>query len=191
VIRSEARAAIGLDDLIPTYDVRSRHEGVAMAPARDVWAAVDRLRFADASPWVRVLLRLRGIPDLSHLTLRRSLDRLGFRVLVDRPGEELIAGVMGRFWALDERGTSLVTPVDGRELIEFDVPGYAAAVLSLRLEPVDEGRTRIVTETRVRGTDAAARRRLAAYWLLIRPFSGFLRRDLLRAVARLAEVAAG
>jgi hypothetical protein len=43
------------------------------------------------------------------------------------------------------------------------------------------------TETRIYLTDAAARRRFGAYWLMIRPFSGLIRRLWLRAAKRRAE----
>jgi hypothetical protein len=49
------------------------------------------------------------------------------------------------------------------------------------------GLTDVITETRVRCVDDAARRRFAIYWFLIRVFSGWLRRDLLRRIARIAE----
>ena len=45
----------------------------------------------------------------------------------------------------------------------------------------------MITETRVRCVDDRARRRFALYWLLIKVFSGWLRRDFLRKVARIAE----
>ena len=46
---------------------------------------------------------------------------------------------------------------------------------------------RLETETRVFLTDAAARRRFGAYWLVVRPFSGLTRRLWLRAAKRRAE----
>ena len=42
------------------------------------------------------------------------------------------------------------------------------------------------TETRVLLTDAASRRKFRAYWTLIRPFSGLIRRVWLRAIAHRA-----
>ena len=53
--------------------------------------------------------------------------------------------------------------------------------------PLEDGSTLLSTETRVRCVDDEARRRFALYWLLIRVFSGWLRRDLLRKIAHIAE----
>ncbi len=42
------------------------------------------------------------------------------------------------------------------------------------------------TETRVQLTDARSRRSFRRYWLVVRPFSGLVRRAWLRAIARRA-----
>jgi hypothetical protein len=49
-------------------------------------------------------------------------------------------------------------------------------------EPAASGST-LHTETRVRAADRATRRRFRAYWLVVRPFSGLIRRSWLRAAA--------
>jgi hypothetical protein len=51
--------------------------------------------------------------------------------------------------------------------------------------------TLLETETRVLATGPRAKRAFAAYWLVVRPGSGLIRRELLRAVARRAESAGG
>ena len=48
---------------------------------------------------------------------------------------------------------------------------------------------RLVTETRVRLTDETARRSFRGYWLVVRPFSGLVRRSWLKAAKRRAESA--
>jgi hypothetical protein len=62
--------------------------------------------------------------------------------------------------------------------------------MNFHLEDEDRG-TRLVTETRVRATDAAAERRFAAYWRLIYPGSAFIRRMWLDAIRRKAESTPG
>jgi hypothetical protein len=52
------------------------------------------------------------------------------------------------------------------------------------LSPVAGGRTLVETTTLCEATDDVARRRFAAYWLVVRPFSGLVRRDLLHVLAR-------
>lgn len=48
-----------------------------------------------------------------------------------------------------------------------------------------DGRT-LTTETRVRAADLRSRRSFRLYWLVIRPFSGLIRHEWLRAVAKRA-----
>ena len=66
-------------------------------------------------------------------------------------------------------------------------PGVAKAVMNFRIEEATEGACFVFTETRVHATDAAARRRFAPYWAIIRPGSGFIRRMWLRAIKHRAE----
>ena len=71
-------------------------------------------------------------------------------------------------------------------LMRFGEPGYAKMAMDLRALPDGEG-ARLETETRIFLTDSAARRRFAPYWLVVRPFSGLIRRRWLRAAKRRAE----
>ena len=71
----------------------------------------------------------------------------------------------------------------------FDEPGWAKMAMDLRARPDGDGST-LETETRVYLTDRASRRRFAAYWLVIRPFSGLVRRSWLRAAKHEAEATA-
>jgi hypothetical protein len=87
------------------------------------------------------------------------------------------AGI-GRPWSV--RGG--MRPVaDARSFREFAEPGWAKMAVNFR---VADGV--LSTETRVWLTDAASRRAFIAYWLVIRPFSGLIRRAWLTAAARRA-----
>jgi hypothetical protein len=51
----------------------------------------------------------------------------------------------------------------------------------------DLGTTRLATETRVLCLDDESRRRFRLYWLFIGPFSGLIRRKILRSIKHEAE----
>jgi hypothetical protein len=72
------------------------------------------------------------------------------------------------------------------DFVRFDEPGWAKLAVDLRAGPHPDGAL-LETETRVYLTDAWARRRFAGYWLVVRPFSGLVRRLWLRAAKRRAE----
>jgi len=102
----------------------------------------------------------------------------GFMGLDERPGEELVVGAIGRFWSPVGNKPRRVEDFAG-----FAEPGYAKAALNFSVRPEGDG-SRITTETRIAGTDAAAARKFRRYWLLIRPGSGAIRRSWLKAIRR-------
>ncbi|HEV3474231.1 MAG TPA: hypothetical protein VG602_02575 [Actinomycetota bacterium] len=175
-----------LDEVLPDYDFRSRHDRHVLASPGKVAEAAERYQFdRDASPFVRLLFRLRGLKIPSG-SPREALTELGFGVLAERPGREIVAGTIGRFWTLHERD-NLETPRDLEDFNAFSPPGWAKGVISLRVESREDGTSTLVTETRVLCVDERARRRFVAYWALIGAFSGWIRRDLLAGIARIAE----
>jgi hypothetical protein len=122
--------------------------------------------------------------------VRDVLRRSGFTVLAERPGEEIVAGTTGRFWTFREQA-NMQAPLDLEDFHAFARPGWAKAAMTLRVEPRQDGSSTLMTETRVLCMDERARRRFAPYWAFIRLFSGWIRRDLLGGIARIAEQGRG
>ncbi len=58
--------------------------------------------------------------------------------------------------------------------------------MSVRIEALAPDRTRVATETRIRALGPSARRWFRLYWLIIRPFSGLLRRAMLNGIEKRA-----
>ena len=173
-----------LDRLMPGFDFGSRYALVVAAPAARVADAAETCRL-DASPVVRLLFWLRGL-GAAPGTLRASLAAEGFALLAEEPGEEVVLGTAGRFWTLDERAHMIRLP-DTRAFADFHQPGCAKAAVNIRFEPLSPTTTRLSTETRVQCVDGAAYRRFALYWAAIRPFSAWIRREMLRGIQRAAE----
>jgi hypothetical protein len=82
-------------------------------------------------------------------------------------------------------------PFRAADFRTFDEPGWAKAAWNFRVEPAPAGGATLSTETRVRCTDARSRRTFRRYWWIVRPFSGLIRIELLRAIRREAERGAG
>jgi len=165
-----------LSEVLPDYDVRERHSIPLAAPSQRVFAAVEETTIGEM-PVVRLLFRLRG---LSAERERGLLDLEGFARVAEDPGRELVVAAVGRPWR--PRG-GLRRDVDVRS---FSDVGYARMALNVMYD----GRV-LSTETRVHCTDARSRARFRLYWLVIRPFSGLIRRAWLRAVANRAASSAG
>ena len=103
-----------------------------------------------------------------------------FGRLEEAPPREIVLGVAGRFW----RPTGNVQPFRRQD---FDGPvgrGLARAVWNFALRDTGDGHTLLSTETRVVCGDAASRRKFRLYWRVVGPFSGLIRRSMLRAIRR-------
>ena len=177
-----------IDEFMPDAQFAERHAVRVAAPPERAWEAVRALDMG-ASPVVRVLMGLRSLPGLLGGRRGKGLGtdmagllRSGFVLLAEQPPREVVLGLAGRFWT----PTGGITRVDPAEFRAFDRPGMAVAAWNFTVLPTDEGAL-VATETRVRCTDPAARRSFARYWRVIRPFSGLIRREALRAVRRAAE----
>lgn len=163
-----------LDEVLPEFHVRERHSIRLDASAEQVFEALRSVTLAEL-PAASALVRLRGIGAAADRPLLEQMQR-AFRPLAEEPGRQLVLGSIGRSW----RWRGGRTP--SAEFGSFSEPGWAKMAIDFRYE----GGV-LSTETRVLLTDAAARRRFRLYWLAIRPFSGLLRRLLLRAVRRRLE----
>jgi hypothetical protein len=165
---------VPVTDALPAYHHRERHSlWVDATPERALAAA--RETGLDDLPLVRALVRLRGLRAAPARPVWEALRADGFQPL----GDDTLV-LVGKPW----KPKGARRAVD--DFVGFGEPGWAKLALDLRAEPDGDG-ARLTTETRVFLTDGAARRRFAAYWLVIRPFSGLIRRNWLRAARRRAE----
>ena len=165
---------MSVSEAVPDYHFRERHSvHVAASPEQALAAA--RAVTLDDVPLVRALFRLRGLHAASRGSLWNAMAAEGFAPYGD---DTLVA--VGRPWSPRSR----LRHVD--DFARFDEPGYAKMAMDLGARPDGDGST-LETETRVYVTDRASRRRFAAYWLVIRPFSGLVRRSWLKAARRRAE----
>jgi hypothetical protein len=114
-------------------------------------------------------------------TLPERLVRFGFTKLAEDPGRELVFGLAGRFW---RPAGGLRHLPDTAAFEAFAEDRCVKAAWNLRVEDIGESESEFSTETRIQYFGASARRTFRAYWTLVGPFSGFLRRALLRSVAR-------
>jgi hypothetical protein len=130
--------------------------------------------------WRRLRMR-----SSARLTMRDVVAG-GFTVIAEDPPRELVLGVDGAFWRL---GGDL-RRVDATSFRGSQPPGTARAAWNFHLVERADGACALSTETRVRCADASSRRRFRAYWLIVRPGSGLIRRMMLRSIRRAAEAKA-
>jgi len=180
-------AARHLDRLLPDYDVHEVHSIRVRAQPMEIHRALSELTSNEI--WLfRALMTVRGLgargSDGSRPLLETAQEG-GFAILALEPGREVVLGVIGRFWQLRQRAIQRID--SPAAFVSFAEPGFARAAVNFLIEPVDGGACRLTTETRVRATDARARRAFRAYWTIVHPGSAFIRRMWLRALKRRAE----
>jgi hypothetical protein len=194
-----AAGGLLIDQFLPRYDFAVTHAGVfRTAPQRCYQAAhgLDLLQ----DPVVRTLLGIRALPQrfagrlsgtadvrVAGPPLRRfSLEDmigppLGWTLLGEEPGAEIVLGQIGRPWK--PAGASEGAPIAAPAFAPFDGPGFAKIAFSLRVQPYGVTSSLLIMETRVALTDAQSLRRFSRYWKLAGPFIRLIDRMTLRLLA--------
>ena len=187
-----------LDDFLPRFDVNEVHASHVAAPPEIAWEAINAVTAREIR-LLAPLMALRSLPArltggdgpdrrTDHLPIIEAMQRQGFVRLGERPGEEGVLGIVGRFWSPNAMAT--LRRFDGAPgFTAFAEPGYAKAAMDLRVEPDGDG-SLVTTETRIAGTDPGATRRFRLYWLLVGTGSALIRRSWLGAIRARAEALA-
>ncbi len=169
-----------IDQLLPDWDVGGEHRIEIDASPAIVYEAVRTLDLGRS--WgVRQLFRLRGLPQAA-LTID-GLQSIRFAMLADVPPREMVMGLIGRFWTF----SGSLRRTDAAHFKAFSESGYAKAAWNFRVHEESNGRVVLTTETRVLCLDEASRRSFRRYWHVIRPFSGWIRRQALQVVKAESE----
>jgi len=178
-----------LDQFMPIYEVVERHHIRVDAPA-DVTFAAACDQDLMASQISRAIFRTRELvlgadPDARArprglVALTKSL---GWGVLAEVPGREIVMGAVTQPW----NANVVFRPLPPEEFAAFHEPDYVKIVWNLRVEPTGAGTSVFRTETRVVTTDAAARSKFRWYWARFSPGIWLIRRLSLGPMRRDAE----
>jgi hypothetical protein len=165
-----------LDEFAPVFQFSELHKAVISAPKDRVYAAIhavtpEEIRFFRMLMWIR---SLSAPPE--HQPILHSFTSGWFLPLTD-DGREIVFGRAAR------QGKAL--PPE-----QFNAPQHAPflkIVMSFRVSDLDDTHCLVTTETRVYAAGTHMLRGFAAYWRMIRPGSGLIRRMWLRAIKLRAE----
>lgn len=114
---ARARGVVLLDEVMPAYDVVERHRTLVRAERAILYAALRETDLAEGR-LTRILLAARALPAIvvalarspaaaiAQWRTRRTrrglrladLEGAGFHVVAERAPEELVLGLLGRFW---------------------------------------------------------------------------------------------
>jgi hypothetical protein len=170
-----------LNQVMPSCGRSELHRRRTTAATADLWQAIHELR-ADDLPLMRALMGVRTLGrrvDGANGTVLQGFERMGFRRVAEERERELVVVGIGQFW---KPSGGMREVADKDQFLSFAEPGYVKVAFNFR---IDDGE--LSTETRIAGTDPRARRLFGLYWTLIRPGSGLIRREWLRAIDRRAR----
>jgi hypothetical protein len=166
-----------LDRVMPEYDVVERHRIRVAAPASMTLTAAREQDLLNL-PLVRPIFRMReivlGATPTERPQPRGLIDAtlaLGWGVLAEVPGREIVMGAVTKPWEPDVTFHAL--PPD--EFAAFREPGFVKIAWTLRVDPIDEETSMFRTETRAVATDGTARAWFSRYWAFASPGIGLIR----------------
>ena len=178
-----------LDTFMPEYDIVERHRIQVRASATVTFRAAAEID-VEASPIIRAIFRTRELVMRAHPTRPRApqgllsaMRTIGWGVLAEIPGREIVMGAVTQPWKADV----VFRPLPPAEFAAFAEPGFVKIVWTLRADPVDESTSIFRTETRAIPTDSLSRARFRRYWSFVSPGIVAIRWLLLRPVKRHAE----
>jgi hypothetical protein len=174
---------------MPEYEVAERHQVRVMAPPEVTLSAATETDLQQSGV-IRGIFRAREMvlgAQPNAVTrpngLLAEMKSLGWRVLAEQPGREIVVGAVTQPWLANVVFRGL--PPD--EFRAFQDPGYVKIVWTLRADPVGPAESIFRTETRVTTTDLTARTKFRWYWARFSPGIVLIRRLLLRNLKKEAE----
>ncbi len=169
-----------IDRYCPNYIVSKKYEIDVAANITRVYGVARSFNMSNSSlsKW---LFKLRGFPE--SLTSIEGLTKFGFVILGDKKEEEIVFGLVGKFWTFSAN----IQHLSSQEFNDFYKRGYAKAVANIALISLSENHTKVVTETRVNCADTFSAFFFRLYWTLISPFSGLIRKEWLKTIKETSE----
>jgi hypothetical protein len=165
---------------IPEFHFSESHSVKVNAAPQKIFSLLDEIDFRES--WViRMLFSMRGLG--SQTSNPRQLLNGHFILLEQIENSEIAYGLLGQFW----KPSGNLVKSSREQFVSFAMPDFLKAVWSFSLVPVGEQTTLVRTETRVYATSEKSKRKFSPYWFIIRPFSGLIRKEILRLIKKRAE----
>jgi hypothetical protein len=182
-----------LDRFMPAYDIVERHHVRVDRPAAAALTVATEMNLSDV-PAVRAVFKGRELllgATADTRTRPRGLlaevQSLGWVVLAETPGREIVVGAATKPWEANVTFRSL----PAETFAAFDEPGYVKIAWTLRADPIGADASIFRTETRALATDDYARAKFRRYWSLLSPGILLIRRMMLGRLRALTSSAAG
>lgn len=178
-----------LDVFMPKYDVAERHRLDVAAPAEATFGALMEMDL-EQSLIVRAVFKGRELmmgaaPGMKPRarTLVDATKELGWVVLAEMPGHEIVMGAVTRPW----EPNVVFRGIPPEHFAAFNEPDYVKIAWTLRADAISPFSSIARSETRAAATDASARRKFRWYWARFSAGIVLIREMSMRIVKKEAE----
>jgi hypothetical protein len=180
-----------MDDFLPMYEEAKRYTIIIRASPETVYSVLKNSDINES--WIiRFLFLIRGLPALFSRHRRSGRKTLtieditvsGFLPLADKRHEEIVLGVVGQFW---RPSGNICKSVSSETFVGFNEPGFGKAVWNFSVKESGIGCSELSTETRIHCIGERSQKQFKHYWRVIGPFSGIIRKEILKIVKHNAE----
>jgi hypothetical protein len=185
-----AEADPELDRFMPRYDVVERRTCGVPATAERTLRAACAMNLAN-SGIARTLFTVRAVllggspaSEKPARGLLAEVTGMGWGVLADIPGKEIVIGAVTQPWQADV----VFRAIPPAEFAGFEEPGYVKIAWTLRADATSPGASLFRTETRALACDPVSRSKFRKYWALLSPGIILIRLAMLRQLRREAVV---
>jgi hypothetical protein len=169
--RAVARSDPLMEQYMPRYDIAEVHSARVAAPATVTYDAVRAIDLHHSSV-VHAVFRGREImlgatapPRPADLPLVSELLSLGWGVLEELPGRQLVLGAVTQPW----QPAVVFRALASEAFASFDSAGYVKIVVTLAADSLGPTESIVRTETRALATDAESRAKFRRYWSVFSP----------------------
>ena len=166
-----------IDRYMPGYTFNEYHETIVNTAIETVYHTAKDIDLSKSAA-IRVLFRLRGLPK-KRLHLQDFIDDIGFTSLEENvPYENLIG-----FWTR----MKIARIPSYADFKNNSISPWIKVVWNFEFEKIEDNRTKVSTETRVLCVKPITRFTFGLYCYLIKPFSGLVRKKMLRIIKETSE----
>jgi len=156
-----------IEELMPEYEIHRTHTIIITESPERVYDVLWQVRGSDMT-LARALSRIRNFGvqaegESEQMPLLRFFTQPGAWTLLLDERPRLLA--LGLIWKPGKpvNAEGIHAAATREEFIAFDDPGWVKVIWCFRLEPTVSG-TRLISESRVHGTDPAGSRRFRRLW---------------------------
>ncbi len=174
---------------MPEYEVVERHTARVTAPAGITFEAAASLDLQQSKiicglfKTREFMLGCQQSQPALPMPLLSWAEALGWRMLAQIPGREVVMGAVTMPW----EPNVVFRPLRPDEFADFNEPGFVKIIWTLRSDPISATESIARTDTRVTTTDPAARAKFRIYWACLSPGIILIRRVALAMVKKAAE----